>query len=209
MPKDLQKQKTRARVVDLLRRGRATVDDLARALNLTDNAVRMHLARLEAEGLVRQQGVRRSGVVGKPATYYEISPESEPTFSRAYAPVLSELVDALGDHLTADEFETVMRKVGRKLAATQPASTGAMLKRVKAASALLNQLGGLTTVEPANGGSLQLRGISCPLASAVSRRPEVCRAVEELLAALVGSEVIQRCQHQPRPACCFEFSAAE
>src|SRR5215207_8128885 len=61
MEQETQKLKTRARVIELLRHGRKTVDDLAAALGLTDNAVRMHLAGLEREGLVRAEGVRRSG----------------------------------------------------------------------------------------------------------------------------------------------------
>jgi predicted ArsR family transcriptional regulator len=202
------KLKTRARVVDLLRRGRRTVDELARTLGLTDNAVRMHLTRLEHEGIVRQEGVRRSGTAGKPASFYEITPESEPGFSHVYAPVLSELVAALGSHLSDQELEQVMRTVGERLAADRKLA-GPLLKRVKAASVELNQLGGLTTVESANGHGVRLRGISCPLATAVSRRPEVCCAVEELLKSWVGSEVTQHCQHGPRPACCFEFKASD
>jgi predicted ArsR family transcriptional regulator len=50
---------TRGQIVGLLRRGRRTVEELARALGLTDNAVRNHLATLERDGLVRQDGVRR------------------------------------------------------------------------------------------------------------------------------------------------------
>ena len=56
---------TRGQVVTLLRQGHATVEDLARALGLTDNAVRAHLAALERDGLVVQSGLRRG--TGKPA----------------------------------------------------------------------------------------------------------------------------------------------
>src|SRR5207249_6425780 len=50
---------TRGRIVQLLRRATSTVDELAEALGLTDNAVRAHLAILERDGLVQQKGVRR------------------------------------------------------------------------------------------------------------------------------------------------------
>ena len=53
---------TRGRLIALLRRDTRTVDDLASALNLTDNAVRAHLAALERDGIVRQCGVRRDGL---------------------------------------------------------------------------------------------------------------------------------------------------
>jgi predicted ArsR family transcriptional regulator len=41
---------TRGRIVTLLRRSSHTVEELAQALDLTDNAVRAHLATLERDG---------------------------------------------------------------------------------------------------------------------------------------------------------------
>jgi predicted ArsR family transcriptional regulator len=52
---------TRGRLVRLLRGAARTVEELAAALALTDNAVRAHLATLERDGLVQQAGVRRGG----------------------------------------------------------------------------------------------------------------------------------------------------
>ena len=205
METDTQKQKTRARVIELLRGGRKTVDELAGSLGLTDNAVRMHLAGLERAGLVRAEGVRRSGMAGKPATIYEIAPEAEPGFSRAYAPVLATLVEVLGERLNEHELEEVMRAVGRRLASGQPVLTGSLPKRVKAAGALLDQLGAVTTVESANGNGAVMRGAGCPLGVAVLENPAVCHAVQELLSVLVGSAVVESCDRSARPACRFEF----
>ncbi|HET8631769.1 MAG TPA: ArsR family transcriptional regulator, partial [Thermomicrobiales bacterium] len=73
---------TRGRVLALLRRASRTVDELARALGLTDNAVRAHLATLERDGLVRQEGLRRGA--GKPAYAYDLTPAAERLFPSAY-----------------------------------------------------------------------------------------------------------------------------
>ena len=56
---------------------------MARALGLTDNAVRAHLATLERDGMVRQAGSRRPTGAGKPATLYELQPDTETLLSRA------------------------------------------------------------------------------------------------------------------------------
>src|SRR5688572_33391803 len=90
---------TRGQIVGLLRKSAATVEELARSLGLTDNAIRSHLTTLERDGLVRQEGVRRGPGAGKPATVYEIHPDAEPLFSRAYAPVLAALLDELAEQL--------------------------------------------------------------------------------------------------------------
>jgi len=196
---------TRGQIVDLLRRGSRTVDELARPLGLTDNAVRAHLAVLERDGLIRQNSVRRSGGVGKPAAVYELNPEIEPLFSKAYLPLLTKLLETLGDRMTAAELDATMRDVGRRLAAASPAPGGDVGTRVRTASRLLNDLGGLTAVEERDG-TYVIRSLGCPLAVAVARRPEVCRAVETLLVEATGAEVREHCQRGARPQCCFEFT---
>ena len=45
---------TRGKIITLLRRASRTVDELAQALDLTDNAVRAQLAALERDGLVQR-----------------------------------------------------------------------------------------------------------------------------------------------------------
>ena len=108
---------TRGRVLSLLRRGGMTADELAEVLGLTDNAVRAHLATLERDGLVQPQGERRHGRVGKPATLYHISPDAEPLFSKAYLPLLTTLLAALGERFTAEELRRLLADVGSRLAA--------------------------------------------------------------------------------------------
>ena len=106
---------TRGQVLGLLRRGSRTVDELAAGLGLTDNAIRAHLATLERDGLVRQEGQRRGPKAGKPALVYEPTPEAELRLSRAYAPVLAALLEELVDRLPDQETESLLAAVGRRL----------------------------------------------------------------------------------------------
>lgn len=200
---------TRGRVLALLRRGLHTVEELARTLGLTDNAVRAHLSSLERDGLVRQKGVRRAPGAGKPATLFEVPREAEPLFSRAYAPVLTALLEELSEQLPAERREALMRGVGRRLAAgaTRP-TTESLETRVAAAVALLNSLGGDAKAEQGPDG-LVISGWGCPLSSATSERPDACRAVETLLSSVVGAPVRERCARGDRPRCCFQVAADE
>ena len=110
-------QSTRGQIVTLLRRSSRTVEELAQALNLTDNGVRAHLATLERDGLVRQQGsVRRTSGGGKPAYIYELTPQAEELFPKAYEPVLRQLLDVLAGQLGPQESEALLRSVGRCIA---------------------------------------------------------------------------------------------
>src|SRR5829696_4037407 len=108
---------SRGQIVTLLRRSARTVEELAESLELTDNAVRSHLATLERDGLIRQGGVRRGPGAGKPPAVYELDPAAEPLLSQAYAPVLVALLDEMAERLPPAESEALLRAVGRRLAA--------------------------------------------------------------------------------------------
>ena len=201
-------ESTKGQIVALLRRSSRTVEDLAASLGLTDNAIRSQLATLERDGLVRQDGVRRSPGAGKPATVYEVVPEAEQLFSRAYAPVLAALLDELAAQLPADRVDMLMESVGRRIAQGVPrGQSGDLATRVYAAVGLLNALGGEAESEEREDGFL-IHGCGCPLSAATSRRPEMCRAVESMLSEVIGAPVRERCERTERPRCCFEVSTA-
>jgi predicted ArsR family transcriptional regulator len=200
---------TRGRIVALLRRGARTVEELARAVGLTDNAVRAHLSSLERDGLVRAHGVRRTPGAGKPATLYEVPQDAEPLFSRAYAPVLAALVEELVEQLPAERRDQLLRAAGRRVAGgVGRPMTGELDTRVRAAIALLNSLGAEVEVEQRADGFL-IRGYGCPLSAATARRPEVCRAMEALLSDVVAVPVRECCAHGERPRCCFHVPRAD
>ena len=197
---------TRGRIVTLLRRSGRTVEELARGLGLTDNGVRAHLATLERDGVVRQRGsVRRGSGAGKPAYVYELTPEAEAMFPKAYEPVLRQLLDVLSERLGLEESEAVLRMVGRRLAEEQGVSVDGVRPRLEAAVGVLNELGGLAELEERDG-DFVIRGYSCPLTSVVPDHPEVCRMAEALLTELTGLPIHEYCDRSESPRCCFEVA---
>jgi predicted ArsR family transcriptional regulator len=194
---------TRGRVVTLLRREPKTVNDLAKALELTDNAVRAHLATLERDGLVEQSGSRAG--FRKPNLTYELTPDAGQFFPKPYGPVLTQLLAVLAGRMGAAELEGVLREVGRRIAAGFAGEIRAadIPGRVAEAIAVLGELGGLAEVEPMDG-ALVIRGFDCPLAAAVEGHPAVCRLAETLLTELIGVPVCERCQHGTPPRCTFQ-----
>src|SRR5215211_1951562 len=104
-------QGTGGRILELLRRGPKTVDELARALELTRTAVRAQLASLMRDGLVEQRENRRGA--SKPSHVYGVTVQAELLFSRAYVPILTQLLHVLSRQLTPAEFDSIMHQVGR------------------------------------------------------------------------------------------------
>jgi predicted ArsR family transcriptional regulator len=192
----------RRRVVELLRRSSMSAKEIADALGVTHNAVRAHLAGLLRAGLVRE-GERRRGS-SRPTVVYELAPRAESALSRAYIPFVAHLLRALGERMSPDDLHGLMRIVGRSLAAERPRLRGDLAERVEGARGLLADLGALTEVEAADHGFI-IRGYGCLLAEAVHGRPEVCRAIESLLAELLEVRVEECCERGERPRCCFKI----
>ena len=196
---------TRGQIVAELRRGHRTVEDLRSALGITDNAVRAHITVLERDGLIRQAATRPSG--RRPAVLYELTESAERSFSRAYMPVLTRLVDALSERMSTEDLETLLRDVGERLAREEQQLSGDLRQRVEAAAIVLTGLGGLAEVHEENG-QLEIRGLSCPLADAVRAHPATCHAAQGLISELVGAEVCEQCDKGDRPRCRFLITAA-
>jgi predicted ArsR family transcriptional regulator len=164
---------TRGQILALIRRGRQTVEELAAALELTDNAVRNHLATLEV------------------------------LFSRAYPSVLTTVVESIVNACPPDQIDELLRDAGRRLARQAGGrATGTLENRVRAAAAALTALGGDVTVAHEEG-SLRIRGSGCPLSASVSKQPGLCRAVETLVSEVAGAHARTCCEHGERPRCCF------
>ena len=195
------------RVLDAIRRGHRTVNALARALGVTDNAVRAHLAALERDGAVRRASTVRSGGAGQPAVLYEATPAAETALSRAYPVALGALARELREHLSARAMRAAFRAAGRKLApdSEPPATLGAA---ARAARETLEHLGGRPHIRVADSHA-ELSADGCPLGVAVAAEPITCSLVESLLETRTGRPVEQHCEHGERPRCRFRIAALE
>ena len=196
--------KTKGLILETLRRGPASADDLAAELELTANAVRFHLESLESEGAVEVVGSRKPSGAGKPATLYMLTREADLKFSTAYARVLEATVRELRSILPAQQVTSLLKRVGKDLAKERGDPNRSLSRRVKDASDALNALGGLTTVTHTSDG-YTIRGSGCPLGAVVAEEPCVCSAVGSLLATIVGAPVKEHCDRTGRPSCCFEI----
>lgn len=197
---------TRGQIVTLLRSAPCTVEELAGKLNLTDNAVRAHLATLERDGLVRQSGLRRGP--RKPHFTYVLTEEADRLFPKAYDALLNRLIAVLKTRLEPSEIEDVLREVGRALAADAGGQHESLENRVKIALKVLEAIGGAAEIEQ-HGDKIVIVSGGCPLAAAVAVHPEVCRLAETLVAEIVKVPVEERCDRTGRPKCRFELSRQE
>ena len=194
----------RGRIVSLLQHGPLTVDEVASRLEVSVSGIRAQITAMERDGVVRRVG-RRPGTT-RPSRVFELTPEVEQLLSRAYVPLLTQLVDVFAEGLPARQVNALLQAAGRKLAGQLSSGrpSGTLRARVLATSALLNdQLGAVTHVE--ENGRYVIRGEGCPLSALTGKHPAVCRALESLVKELVGGSVHECCERAQRPRCCFEI----
>lgn len=199
-------ESSRGRVVAQLRCGSHTVEELARTLGVTPNAVRLHLQALERDGLVRLAGTRRTDTAGKPAHVYEIVRGADARFSRAYAPMLRAVLDAMTARLPAATVDAIARDAGRAVAARfRPPAEGLPADPVERVSRFLADLGGQATVERRRGMAV-VRGCGCVLGAVTGDHAVMCRAVGAVLSAVAGVRVREECERGESPSCRFTIA---
>ena len=197
-------ESTRGKILDLLRPKEQTVNELAAALGLTDNAVRAHLLSLERDGLIHQSGTQPG--FRKPHATYALTPDAEQIFPKAYGVLLDLVLIVISRQLSPKELRAAMREVGKRVADNHLLAVKGKSKdeRIEIALHILKELGGAASFEESEGKHF-IRGNGCPLAAATSRHPEACLIAESLLSQIIGVPVKEHCIHGGTPSCRFEI----
>jgi predicted ArsR family transcriptional regulator len=195
----------KGRVLERLRRAPQTVDELASSLGVTGNAVRSHLSGLERDGLVRRGGVRRG--LRRPASTYRLAAGAETLFCQGYVPFVDQLLHVLAGDIPGRQLDAVIRAAGRRMALAR--ATEPLPARVKAAAAVMDELGGVTEVKTrSNGGvTFVIHGLSCPLDALVRSHHGVCAAIESLVAEITRARAREHCHRAgDQPHCLIEIT---
>jgi predicted ArsR family transcriptional regulator len=197
-------ESTRGKILDLLRPKGQTVNELAAALGLTDNAVRAHLSSLERDGLIHQSGTQPG--FRKPHATYALTPEAEQIFPKSYGILLDLILIVISKQLSPKELRAAMREVGKRVADNHLLEVKGKSRneRIEMALRILKDLGGSASFEESEGKHF-IRGNGCPLAAATSRHPEACLIAESLLSQIIGVSVKEHCIHGNGPSCRFEI----
>lgn len=191
-----------AKVLSRLRNGPMTVEELARALRLTDNAVRNQLRKLQTANFVILAG-KRPGT-SKPSTLYAITLEGQIQFSTLYLPVLTQFLAVAEGQCSDTQLDSFMLETGKALADRYPKPTGGLKRRVHAAAGLLRTFGGVSEVATRDG-ALVIRSRACPLAALTSENAAACKVLQGFLEQHIDARVTICCNLTDQPQCCFEL----
>ncbi len=187
---------TRGRILALLRTGNRTVNELAAALGLTDNAVRAHLLSLERDRLVRQSGTRRG--TRKPHATYGLSAGADYIFPKAYGTLLNHFLAVISNRLSSP----MMRDVGQVLAGNYLDRLKGLSRpeRIEVALGVLQDLGGSARFDKTGGKQFIYGHNGCPLAAVTAGHPDACLIAESLLSKIIGIRAKKCCEYVVRRA---------
>lgn len=183
-------------LVELKRRGDATLSDVAGVLELATETVREHLNALTARGLVERTGRRRDGP-GRPQIVYALSDRGEALFPHREGALLRELASHLVESGREEVLEEFFgRRIGEQRRAAEERLDGLEgEERLREVAALLSEQGFMAEVVGAGDGAddgvdgPRLRLCHCPLKELVAASRLPCRAEIEFVEELLGADL--------------------
>jgi predicted ArsR family transcriptional regulator len=190
------------RVLAHLRQAPMTVEELAKAMHITPNAVRNQIHKLRDANFITRSGTRPGA--SKPSAVYSITVEGQAQFSTIYLPVLTQFLRVAERQCSKSQLLAFMTATGKSLAERYPKPAGNVKARANAGARLFRNFGGIPEVRTHNG-TVVIRSAGCPLAALTSENQAACRVLEGLLTEYLGTEAKMCCTREPEPRCCFEI----
>jgi predicted ArsR family transcriptional regulator len=197
---DIGEASTRARVARVvLLHGPVTASQIAGRLGITPAAVRRHLDKLLAEGLVTSRDARPYGPRGRgrPARQFVVTNTGQATMNAAYDDLATSALRYLSQRDGRQAVEEFARSrvadLERRYAPTVEEAGGDLRRRTSALAEALSDDGYAATARPVAEGTplaaTQLCQGHCPVQHVAREFPELCEAETEAFSRLLGVHV--------------------
>ncbi len=172
----------------LSQRGALPIDEIARAANHTPLALRYHLTRLLAEGLIVAQTTAHRAVVGRPQVQYALADPAHEQLPKQYPWLAQQLLTEIESAFDAKTKRALLRRVGKRIAAAAPAlrPNARLETRVAHTADFLTAHGYMARWEK-NAGGFQVDVCNCPYRQVVRVHAQVCEMDRALIDGLLGT----------------------
>ena len=180
-------------LVELLRRGSASVEDLAEILAFTIGAVRQQLLTLYGEGLVFHRAEPHGP--GRPRHVYQLTPAGQALFRPDYSETarrLASFIAAEAPNVFARFFDAeIDRSISQFEREADDAGARQPGARMDAFVGWLDEHGYIPTIE-GEGERITLKIHNCPLFDFVQAEPGLCRFMAEGMRRALPGFTIER-----------------
>ncbi len=193
-------------LIAVKRRGEATADELAAALEISASAVRQHLSALRSAGFITARQER--GQPGRPADRYHATVLTEPLFVTSDGSLSIELLG----HMAEEDPELVGRVFDRRRhqlveAAQDKLSDRPFAERIGLLAELLDDQGYLADFEQVEDGHYRINLHNCAIWPVANRYKQACTAELDYLRDLIPDANVERVTHKTAGAhtCAYEI----
>lgn len=194
-------------LVALKRRGEATADELATALEISASAVRQHLGALRSSGLIVSR--REAGQNGRPAERYHATEETELLFAAPESHLSIELLE----HIEEEDPELVTRVFDRRRRrlvtdAMEQLEGTSIEDRVTALTELLDAQGYLADSEQLDTDHYRIQLHSCAIWPVANNFGQACATELDFIRELIPDARVERITHKTAGAhtCAYEIN---
>jgi predicted ArsR family transcriptional regulator len=183
------------------------IDEMAKALNISRNAVQQHISVLELEGYLQAGELTKTA--GRPVRSYILTEAGINSFPKQYAWFSKLILTDLKNEIGHDAFQKYMYKLGQNLSAsylyrfTGKQITERRLELLK----IMDELGFKTDKTDAeNPEGMAIKAYNCIFHDLAQKHNEVCKFDIALMTALLEKDVeLSECMAKGKGACCFNI----
>jgi len=171
-------------------RGPLGTHDLARALGVTEVAVRQHLAKLHADGLVGFED--KAGEVGRPKRIWRLTAAGHARFPDTHGDLTVSLIEGIRSVFGAAGLDRLIEARQEAMVGTYREAVGAasdLGERVCALARLRSAEGYMAQTEAQDDGSYLLIENHCPICAAAKACQGFCRSELDVFRAVFGAGV--------------------
>ena len=188
------------RIVDILKTGGPmTTARLAAALDVTNVAIRQHLAALETLGLVQQQQSPAAGR-GRPSLVWSLTESAARLFPDNHGALTVELIaatrNALGEQGLDQVIDARAEDQISRYRSLMPGGRASLKARVEALAEQRTREGYMADVQQERAGEYLLIENHCPICEAAETCTGLCRSELEVFQDVLGPEFrVERTEH--------------
>jgi len=169
-----------------------SVDELAKALDISRTGVQQHFVVLERDGYIRKSTLNKTA--GRPVTIYVITDKGNNYFPKQYAWFSDLILSDLQQEIGPDRFKAYMQKLAGKLADKLRGKFEGknLTQRVDELAIVMNDLGFQVKVdiEPESEGT-NMEAYNCIYHDLAQQHHEICAFDLALMSSLLDKEVEQ------------------
>lgn len=186
----------------------ASIDELARTIDVTRTAVRQHLSALSREGLIAIGAERATG--GRPQRLYVLTQAGREAFPRHYSWFAQLLIEAMAAEHGAAGLRARLGRIASAVVAQlrlNALEKEGRRQRVGKVSDLMDELGYDARRGKDLAGAPTIEADNCVFHELAMKNPAVCQFDLSLLSGLTGSKVeLDECMARGGHVCRFRFT---